>query len=140
MAFDGWRWDYQTKAPAPYLRSLMARGVRAENLIPSFPPKTFPNFYTIVTGLFPGRHGIVANNIKDPPMGRTFALSKREEVGDAMWWGGEPIWVGAQRAALNTAAMFWAGSEAPIGGVRPRYWLPYDESYQAKDRVDRALQ
>ena len=93
-----------------------------------------------MTGLFPGRHGIVANNIKDPPMGRTFALSKREEVGDAMWWGGEPIWVGAQRAGLNTAAMFWAGSAAPIGGVRPRYWLPYDESYPANDRVDRVLQ
>src|SRR5918996_1422195 len=89
IAFDGWRWDYHTKAPAPNLRSLMARGVRAEGLIPSFPSKTFPNFYTIVTGLYPGHHGVVANNIKDPATGRTFALSKRREVSDPMWWGGE---------------------------------------------------
>src|SRR5688572_13788864 len=72
VAFDGWRWDYHTKAPAPNLRSLMARGVRAEGLIPSFPSKTFPNFYTIVTGLYPGHHGVVANNIRDPQTGRTF--------------------------------------------------------------------
>jgi len=61
ISFDGWRWDYDTKAPAPHLRGLMARGVRAENLIPSFPSKTFPNHYTVVTGLYPGRHGVVAN-------------------------------------------------------------------------------
>lgn len=139
VAFDGWRWDYHTKAPAPNLRSLMARGVRAQNLIPGFPSKTFPNFYTIVTGLYPGHHGIVANNIKDTPTGRTFALSKRDEVGDAMWWGGEPIWVGAQRTGQQAAAMFWPGSEAPIGGVRPRFWKAFDGNYPANDRVDEAL-
>src|SRR5688572_26734401 len=139
VAFDGWRWDYHTKAPTPNVRSLMARGVRAQNLIPSFPSKTFPNFYTIVTGLYPEHHGIVANNIKDPLTGRTFSLSKREEVGDAMWWGGEPLWVGAQRAGQTAAAMFWPGSEAPIGGVRPRFWKPYNEDYPGNDRVDEVL-
>ena len=139
VAFDGWRWDYHTKAPTPNVRSLMARGVRAQNLIPSYPSKTFPNFYTIVTGLYPGHHGIVANNIKDSQTGRTFALSKREEVSDPMWWGGEPIWVAAERAGQKTAAMYWPGSEAPIGGVRPRYWEPYDESYPANGRVDKVL-
>jgi alkaline phosphatase D len=59
VSFDGWRWDYDTKAPAPNLKSLMARGVRAQSLIPSFPSKTFPNLYSIVTGLYPGHHGIV---------------------------------------------------------------------------------
>src|SRR5262245_50212934 len=107
VGFDGWRWDYHTKAPTPNLRSLMARGVRAENLIPTFPSKTFPNFYSIVTGLYAGHHGIVANNIKDPATGRTLTLSKREEVGDAMWWGGEPIWLTSARAGKRTGAMFW---------------------------------
>ena len=65
----------------------MARGVRAENLIPSFPPKTFPNHYTIVTGLYPGHHGIVANTFRDPGTGRTFARTKPEEIRDPMWWG-----------------------------------------------------
>lgn len=139
VAFDGWRWDYHTKAPTPNVSSLMARGVRAENLIPSYPSKTFPNFYTLVTGLYPGHHGIVANNIKDPATGRTFALSKREEVSDPMWWGGEPIWVRLQRMGQPTAAMFWPGSEAPIAGVWPQYWEPYDEMYPANDRVDKVL-
>ena len=140
ISFDGWRWDYYTKAPAPNLRSLMARGVRAESLIPSFPPKTFPNHYTIVTGLYPGHHGIVANNIKDPATGRTFAMSKPDEVRDPMWWGGEPIWVTVQRQRQTAASMFWVGSEAPIGGVRPRYWKAYDASYPPNDRVDQVLQ
>ena len=117
----------------------MARGVRAENLIPSFPPKTFPNHYTIVTGLYPGHHGIVANSIRDPETGRTFARTKPEEVRDPMWWGGEPIWVTAQRQYQTAASMFWVGAETPIGGMRPRYWRAYDGSYPPNDRVDQVL-
>lgn len=139
VSFDGWRWDYDTKAPAPHLRSLMARGVRAEGLIPSFPSKTFPNHYTIVTGLYPGHHGIVANTIKDPTTGRIFEPSRTREVRDPMWWGGEPIWVTAARAGQSSATMFWPGSEAPIRGVLPRYWKAYDGAYPAEARVDQAL-
>ena len=139
LSFDGWRWDYDTKAPAPNLRSLMARGVRAESLIPSFPSKTFPNHYTIVTGLYPGHHGIVANTIKDPATGRVFETSSVREVRDPMWWGGEPIWVTAARAGQASAAMFWPGSEAPIRGVRPRYWTAYDGAYPAEARIDQVL-
>ena len=140
VSFDGWRWDYDTKAPAPNLRSLMARGVRADNLIPSFPSKTFPNHYTIVTGLYPGHHGIVANSIWDPETGRTFGTSTTREVRDPMWWGGEPIWVTAARAGQWSAAMFWPGSEAPIQGVLPKYWTPYDGNRPADSRVDRVLE
>jgi len=139
ISFDGWRWDYDTKAPAPNLRSLMARGVRAENLIPSFPSKTFPNHYTIVTGLYPGHHGIVANVIRDPQTGRTFRMTNARELRDPMWWGGEPIWVTAERQRRPTASMYWVGSEAPIGGVRPRYWKPYDERFPPNARVDQVL-
>jgi len=138
VSFDGWRWDYDTRAPTPNLRSLIARGVRADNLIPSFPSKTFPNHYTIVTGLYPGHHGIVANVIRDPSTGRTFRMTTRE-VRDPMWWGGEPIWVTAERQGQPTASMFWVGSEAPIGGLQPRYWHPYDESSPPDARVDQVL-
>ncbi len=69
VSFDGFRWDYTNKAPTPNLRSLAMRGVRADGLIPSYPSKTFPNHYTIATGLYPGHHGIVANNILDPETG-----------------------------------------------------------------------
>lgn len=139
LSFDGWRWDYDTKAPTPNLRSLMARGVRAENLIPSFPSKTFPNHYTIATGLYPGHHGIVANAIRDPQTGRTFTRTEIHELRDPMWWGGEPIWVTAERQSRPTASMFWVGTEAPIGGLQPRYWKAYDESYPPNARVDQVL-
>ena len=140
ISIDGWRWDYDTKAPTPNLRALMRRGVRADNLIPSFPTKTFPNHYTIVTGLYPGHHGMVANNVRDPATGRTFAPERIAEVRDPMWWGGEPIWVTAQRNGRTAAAMFWPGSEAPIGGILPRYWKPYDGSVPPDQRVDQVLQ
>ena len=118
----------------------MARGVRAENLIPSFPPKTFPNHYTIVTGLYPGHHGVIGNGFKDPQTGRTFLRTRQQDLRDPMWWGGEPIWVTAQRQGQSAAAMFWVGSEAPIGGMLPRYWKPFDESFPPNGHVDQVLQ
>jgi len=138
VSFDGWRWDYESRYSAPNLHRLIARGVSAE-LIPSFPSKTFPNHYTIVTGLYPGHHGIVANSIKDPATGRRLTMSNTREVSDAMWWGGEPIWVTLQHAKQATAAMFWPGTEAPIQGVRPDFWVPFDERMPGNTRVDRVL-
>src|SRR5687767_14812334 len=139
VSFDGWRWDYDSKFATPNLDRLIARGVRAERLVPSFPSKTFPNHYTLVTGLYPGHHGIIANTIKDPATGRRFSLSNRREVQDPMWWGGEPLWVRLQNEGRQAAPMFWPGSEAPIAGQRPRYWLPYDEGLPGNARVDRVL-
>lgn len=139
LSFDGWRWDYHTKAPTPHLQRLMARGVTAERLIPVFPTKTFPNHYTIVTGLYPERHGIVANKMRDPMTGLSFSLANREAVEDARWWGGEPIWVTAERQGQHAATVFWPGSEAPVGGVRPRYWKRYDGGVTNEARVEQIL-
>ena len=139
ISLDGWRWDYHTKSPVRNLRALMARGVAAERLIPSFPTKTFPNHYTLVTGLYPGHHGVVGNSMRDPRSGRMFTMQKREEVGDAMWWGGTPIWNTLQRTGRAAAAMFWPGSEAPIGGVRPTHWMTYDHEMPNQRRVDQVL-
>jgi predicted AlkP superfamily pyrophosphatase or phosphodiesterase len=113
----------------------MARGVHADSLIPSFPSKTFPNHYTIVTGLYPGHHGIIANNIWDAATGRGFTPNTRNEVVNPEWWGGEPIWVTAERAGLRSAVMFWPGSEAPIAGVRPSYYERYNEALPASERI-----
>jgi len=140
VSFDGWRWDYHTMAAAPNLQPLIARGVHAESLIPSFPPKTFPNHYTIVTGLYPGHHGIVANSIFDAATGRMFTNDAPEEVRDPMWWGGEPLWVTVERSGQHAAAMFWPGSEAPINGVMPHFWKTYDLKYPGPARVDQVLQ
>jgi predicted AlkP superfamily pyrophosphatase or phosphodiesterase len=138
ISFDGFRWDYRTKYAAPTINRLAANGVSAD-LIPSYPSKTFPNHYTIVTGLYPGHHGIVANTVKDPPTGRRLSMTNSIENRDAMWWGGEPIWVTAQRAGLLSASMFWVGSEAPIEGHRPNIWSPFNSSLSGRARVDRLL-
>jgi predicted AlkP superfamily pyrophosphatase or phosphodiesterase len=139
VSIDGWRWDYDTKAPAPALRALMARGARAEALIPAFPSKSVPNHYSMATGLYPGHHGMIANVIRDPATGRVFRRTDRAEVANPMWWGGEPIWNTAQRQGLIAATMFWPGSEALVGGMQPRYWREYDAGVPAAARVDQVL-
>jgi predicted AlkP superfamily pyrophosphatase or phosphodiesterase len=140
ISLDGWRWDYDRKAPTPNLHRLIARGVQAEGLIPSYPSKTFPNHYTIVTGLYPAHHGVVGNSMWDPQLRASFDMSDRAAVADARWWGGEPLWVTVQRQGLLAATMYWPGSEAEIGGIRPRYWKRFVRPLLSNDqRVDQVL-
>ena len=138
VSFDGWRSDYIDRANVPNLRALAARGVRAKALIPSFPSLTFPNHYTIVTGLYPAHHGIVANNFVDPGLSMRFGMSA-ETARDPRWWGGEPIWVTAIRQGRRAMAMFWPGGEFEIRGVRPTAFRPYDGSVSNADRVAQVL-
>ena len=139
LSLDGWRWDYHTKAPLPAIQRLIDGGVRAEGLIPGFPSKTFPNHYSIVTGLYPGHHGIIGNAMTDAAIPGRFTLADREQVGNAAWWGGEPLWNTVMRQGRPAATLFWPGSEAPISGVRPTEWALYDASVPNDERVDRLL-
>ena len=139
ISFDGFRWDYPELHGAPTLLALAREGVRAESLAPSFPSKTYPNHYTLVTGLRPEHHGIVANTMWDPQWQTTFSLADRSAVEDGRWWEGEPIWAGAERQGLVTASSYWPGSEAAIGGIRPTYWGRYDATIPDEQRVDQAL-
>lgn len=138
VSLDGFRADYLDRPAAVRLRALAARGVRAERMIPSFPSKTFPNHYTIVTGLFPEHHGIVANAMRDSSLG-TFATGDDPAARDGRWFLGEPIWVTAERQQVRTAPNLWPGSEAEIGGVRPSWWMRYNEKLSRADRVRTAL-
>ena len=128
VSVDGWRWDYFDRASTPTLHALAARGVRAEGLIPSFPSKTYPNHYTIVTGLYPAHHGIVSNNMWDDAIGERFTMSAPTSK-DTRWWGGEPLWATAVKQGQRAASMFWPGSEVEIGGVRPTAWKPFDDDF-----------
>lgn len=138
ISFDGWRWDYTDRANVPNLKALAARGVRAKELIPSFPSLTFPNHYTLVTGLYPGHHGIVSNTMATPSMPRKFSMSSNE-VRNTAWWGGEPVWATAIRQNRRAMSMFWPGSEAAIGGVSPTRWWPFDGGVPNAERVSRVL-
>ena len=139
ISFDGFRWDYPDLADTPNLDRLIANGVRAEGMIPVFPSKTFPSHYAIVTGLHPGHNGIISNNMRDPRWPEAFGLSERDQVNNPRWWGGEPIWVTAHNQELTTAVYFWPGSEAPVQGIQPDVWFPYDGSVPWEHRVDTAL-
>ncbi len=139
ISIDGFRADYLERFRPPNLLRLAAGGTRAAAMIPSFPTKTFPNHYTLVTGLYPAHHGIVSNNIYDPELHASFAMSERTAVQDPRWWGGEPIWVAAERDGQRTAPIFWPGSEAPIDKVRPSYWEPFDPNRPAPEKVTRLL-
>jgi len=141
ISIDGFRADYLDRGVTPTLTALAAEGARAKVMRPSFPTNTFPNHYTLVTGLRPDHHGLTDNVMEDSARpGVTFRMSDRAQVQDRFWWdGGEPIWVTAERQGVRTATMFWPGSEAAVRGARPATWLIYDETVSAFDRVDRLL-
>ena len=121
------------------MQRLAKNGVRAKAMIPVFPTKTFPNHYSIVTGLYPVNHGIVANTMYDPEFDARFSLSDREAVRDSRWWGGEPLWVTAEKHQQRSGIFFWPGSEAAIMGSRPVYWKVYDDDFPNAARVDTVL-
>ena len=139
ISIDGFRWDYLDRFKPPVLMKLATDGVRADGLIPQFPSKTFPNHYTIVTGLTLAHHGIISNNMRDRDIPGEFSLSNRAVQSDPRWWGGEPIWNTAEKQGRKAAAMFWPGSEVMIGGARGTYWTPYDDDMPHDVRVKRIL-
>jgi predicted AlkP superfamily pyrophosphatase or phosphodiesterase len=140
VAFDGWRWDYLDTVDAPALRTLAARGVRADGLIPVHPSLTFPNHYTLVTGLRPARHGIVSNTMLDPELPGRFTLSNTAVTSNPAWWHGEPIWHTATRQGQKSATMFWPGSDVAIGGRFPSYWRQFEDTLPPARRTDQVLE
>ena len=140
VSIDGFRADYLARGVTPSLSALAAEGVQAA-MRPAFPSLTFPNHYTLVTGLYPDHHGIVDNTINDPSLAHPhFTLSDRDAVADRAWWDeATPLWVSVQRQGGHAATMFWPGSEVDIQGVRPDHWLPYDKQMADSDRVGQVL-
>lgn len=138
ISIDGFRADYFEKYEAPHLKALAARGVRAKHMLPVFPSITFPSHYSMVTGLHPEHHGILSNSMSDSVLGR-FTLSDRKAVENPQWWGGEPIWVTAQKQGQKSGTMFWVGSEAKVAGQSPTYFLKYNAGLSYSRRVQKLL-
>ncbi|MEO8012010.1 MAG: ectonucleotide pyrophosphatase/phosphodiesterase [Dokdonella sp.] len=141
ISIDGFRADYLERALTPTLSALAAQGARAEWMRPSFPSLTFPNHYTLITGLRPDRHGIVSNTMEDRRIpSQRFAAANRDAIENARWWeGAVPLWTTAQRHGLRAATMFWPGSEAPVHGAHPDYWARFDAGISESARVDTVL-
>jgi predicted AlkP superfamily pyrophosphatase or phosphodiesterase len=139
VSFDGFRWDYTDLYDTPNFDSLAANGVKAGRMIPSFPTNTFPNHYTLATGLYPDHHGIISNSFFANDLGKVYRISDRSMVQDPDAYFGEPIWVTAEQQGVRSASYFWVGSEAPIMGARPAYWKEYDESIPFTERVDQVI-
>jgi predicted AlkP superfamily pyrophosphatase or phosphodiesterase len=138
ISIDGFRWDYTDlyAAEAPTLRALMRDGSTARSLIPVFPSNTFPNHYSIVTGLYPANHGMVNNDFFDPKLGAVFRFNQPGAARDSRWWGGEPIWATAIKQGRKAATAFWVGSEAEVAGVRPTFWRNFDYRIPFETRLD----
>ncbi len=138
IGLDGFHPSYLERPPSQHLRELAEAGVRARWLIPVFPTLTFPNFYSMATGLYPEHHGIVSNTMEDSVLGR-FALRDTTAVRDPRWWGGEPIWATAVRQGKRAATFFWPGSDVAIGGVRPTWYKVFDARVPNTVRVTQVL-
>ena len=138
ISLDGFRWDYVALHPAetPHLQQLIREGATSKGLIPVYPSNTFPNHYSIVTGLYPSHHGIINNEMFDPVSQSFFHYNRPESAHDSRWWGGEPIWITAIKQGHPSACSFWPGSEAEIGGVRPTYWKLWDYKIPFETRLD----
>jgi len=138
VSIDGFRADYLDRGLTPNIAALAAQGVRAQAMRPAFPSVTFPNHYTLVTGLYPDHHGVVNNTMEDPAIpGPAFTVANSR---DERWWDeATPIWITAQRQGLRTATMFWPGSDVPIHGTLPDRFVPFDKTITPDRRTDTVL-
>jgi len=138
LSMDAYRWDYPNLMSTPNLNEMANEGVKAEGLIPCYPSKTFPNHYSMATGLHPNNHGIVCNKFYDQELGY-YAIGDRKSVENPNFYGGEPIWLTAERQGIKAATYYWVGSESPIGGQYASFWKPYKQRVPFEDRIDTVI-
>nr|XP_043904339.1 ectonucleotide pyrophosphatase/phosphodiesterase family member 5 isoform X1 [Solea senegalensis] len=139
VSFDGFRWDYIDRVPTPNFRLLMDEGVTVEQVENIYITKTFPNHYTLVTGLYAETHGIVANEMYDPTLNRSFSI-ETESIYDPRWWEeAVPLWVTIQKSGGRSGAAMWPGSDVKIHGMFPSQFLPYNSSVSFETRVGRII-
>ena len=140
VSLDGFRYDYVKKYSAPNIAAMAARGASApDGMIPAYPSVTFPNHLTLITGLYPEHHGIVANIFYDPARQQRYAYSDSAAVQDGSWYSGVPLWSLAEQNGMRSACYFWPGSEAEIAGQRPTDYLKFDNQVDENARIDQVL-
>lgn len=136
ISADGFRWDLAEKYHASHLLSLRDSGVKAEYMQPAFPSLTFPNHYSIVTGLYPAHHGLVDNTFFDKKKQSVYSMGNKKAVTDSSWYGGDPLWDLAENQHMLSASFYWVASESAILGVRPTYYYNYNEAISMDHRIE----
>ncbi|MFN9854648.1 MAG: ectonucleotide pyrophosphatase/phosphodiesterase, partial [Bacteroidota bacterium] len=135
ISADGFRADMAEKFGATHLLALSQKGVKARYMEAGFPTVTFPNHYSIITGLYPAHHGLVDNNFLDRNKGVTYQMSNKKQVADSSWYGGKPIWVLAEEQGMLAASFYWVASESSIQGIRPTYYYNYNDKISIERRL-----
>lgn len=140
VSLDAFRWDYPTIYNTPWLDSIAANGVAA-TMVPSYPSSTFPNHFTLATGLVPDHHGIVNSQFWAPEKGELFSMGDSATRYNPYYFGGEPIWVTAKKQGVKSASIYWVGSDVAIQGLYPDYYLRWDNEPRLtySQRVEEAL-
>src|SRR5580698_6085892 len=140
VSLDGFRYDYAKKYGATHLLAIAAHGASVpEGMIPAYPSLTFPNHYTLVTGLYPEHHGIVGNSFYDPARKEKYSYTDPKTNADGSWYGGTPLWVLAEKQGMRSACFYWPGSEAEIAGMRPTYYLKFDDHFPDDKRIQQVI-
>ena len=136
ISMDGFRWDYIYRGITPNLNKLADEGVYALSLKPSFPSKTFPNHYSIITGMYPENHGIIFNSFTNTFTGETYRIGDTISTRQSKWYKGEAFWETANRHNIKTASFFWVGSEQDVDYKRPTYFYHYNQNISFEERVN----
>ncbi|CBQ72899.1 related to nucleotide diphosphatase [Sporisorium reilianum SRZ2] len=142
VSLDGAKPAYLRPDLAPSLQALgtsTRRSRRARFMQPIFPTLTFPNHWTLLTGLYAGSHGIVANDFTDAGTGRQFYYTSPQMSWDVRWWRGEPIWATAERSGVSSAVLMWPGPPVTAQGGRPRYFQKYESEWDLEGRLRQVL-
>ncbi|PTT42964.1 alkaline phosphatase family protein [Chryseobacterium sp. HMWF028] len=139
ISTDGFRYDYARKYNAENLLKLANGGVKAEAMIPSYPSITFPNHWSLITGLYPSHHGLIDNFFYDYKRKETYAMSNKKNAEDGSWYGGTPLWGLAEKQGMVSASLMWVGSASDAGGMRPTYYYPYHEKFTPSDKVEKVI-
>lgn len=139
VSVDGFRWDFADLQDTPAIDRIAAGGVKAQALQPAFPTLTFPNHYSIATGVMPASHGIVANEFPHEDGDTWYYYKDRITVQNGEWYLAEPIWVTAEKHGMMSAAFYFVGTEADVAGVRPSHWRAFDADVSGEERVEQVL-
>jgi predicted AlkP superfamily pyrophosphatase or phosphodiesterase len=140
FSVDGFRWDFPGLADTPAMDRMAANGIRVQALQPGYPTLTFPNHFSIATGLLPRHHGLVANEFPGPDRTSWYNYKDRSAVQNGKWYLADPIWVTAERQGMVTAAYSFVGTEADTSGIHPTHWRAFNAEDSDEQRVDQVLE